>query len=65
MAGAIELSHLFMQANVALVEPLVKELRRVDHAPTPTVSFPRFLGRPESPSDPTIDAWLSDFDVFV
>ena len=35
------------------------------HAPTPTINLPRFLGRPESPSDPTIDQWLADFDVFV
>ena len=33
--------------------------------PRPTVSLPRFLGRPESPGDSTIDEWLSDFDVFV
>ena len=32
--------------------------------PPPTVSMPRFLGHPESPSDPTIDQWLADFDVF-
>ena len=30
-----------------------------------TVSLPHFLGRPQSPSDPTIDEWLSDFDAFV
>ena len=32
---------------------------------SPTVSLPRFLGSRESPSDPTIDDWLADFDVFV
>ena len=35
------------------------------HATTLTVSLPRFLGRPESPGEPTIDEWLFDFDVFV
>ena len=55
----IEMSHL------ALVETLVKALQGVGHVPTPTVSLPRFLGRPQSPSDPTIDQWLADFDVFV
>ena len=33
--------------------------------PHPTVSLPRFLGRPESSGDPTSGEWLSDFDVFV
>ena len=33
--------------------------------PPPFVSMPRFLGHPELPSDPTIDQWLADFDVFV
>ena len=33
--------------------------------PHSTVSLPRFVGHPESPGDPTIDEWLSDFDVFV
>ena len=65
MTSAIEMSHLFMQANAALVETLVKALQGVRHAPAPTVSLPRFLGRPESPGDPTIDEWLTDFDVFV
>ena len=65
MPSAIEMSHLFMQANAALVETLVKALQGVRHAPTPTVSLPRFFGRPESPGDPTIDEWLYDFDVFV
>ncbi len=65
MPSAIEMSHLFMQANAALVETLVKALQGVRHAPAPTVSLPRFVGRPESPGDPTIDEWLSDFDVFV
>ena len=65
MAGVIDMSHLFMQANAALVETLLKALQGVRHAPTTTVSLPRFLGRPESPGDPTIDEWLSDFDVFV
>ena len=26
-------------------------------------SLPRFLGRPDLPGDPTIDEWLSAFDV--
>ena len=65
MTSAIEMSHLFMQANAALVETLVKALQGVRHAPAPTVSLPRFLGRPESPGDPTIYEWLTDFDVFV
>ena len=59
ITSAIEMSHL------ALVETLMKALQGVSHAPAPTVSLPRFLGRPESPADPTIDEWLSDFDVFV
>ena len=59
MTSAIKMSHL------ALVETLMKALQGVGHAPTLTVSVPRFLGRPESPGDPTIDEWLSDFDVFV
>ena len=51
---------------LALVETLVKALQGVGHVPTHTaVSLPRFLGRPQSPSDPTIDQWLADFDVFV
>ena len=56
MVGTIELSHLFVQANVALVDTLLKALQGVGH---------RFLGRHESPSDSKIDEWLSDFDVFV
>ena len=52
-----------MQANAALVETLVNALQEVGHAPT--VSLPHLLGRPQSPSDPTIDEWLSDVDVFV
>ena len=52
-------------SHLALVETLMKALQGVGHAPTLTVSLPRFLGRPESPGDPTIDEWLSDFDVFV
>ena len=59
MAGAIAMSHL------ALVETLIKALQGVGQAPTPTISLPRFFGRPQSPSDPTIDEWLADFDVFV
>ena len=59
MTGAIEMSHL------ALVVTLMKALRGVIHAPAPTVSLPRFLGRPESPSDLTIDQRLADLDVFV
>ena len=43
----------------------MKALQGVCHAPAPTVSLPRFLGRAESPGDPTMDEWLSDFDVFV
>ena len=64
MPSAIRMSHILMQANAALVETLVKALREVGHAPTVT-SLPRFLGRPDSPDDPTIDEWLSAFDVFV
>ena len=59
MTSAIEMSHL------ALVETLMKALQGVGYAPTLTVSLPHFLGRPESPGDPTIDEGLSDFDVFV
>ena len=56
----IEMSHL------ALVETLMTALQGVGHAPTLTVSLPRFLlARPELHGDPTIDEWLSDFDVFV
>ena len=64
MPSAIRMSHILMQANAALVETLVKALREVGHAPTVT-SLPRFIGRPDSPDDPTIDEWLSAFDVFV
>ena len=64
MPSAIRMSHILMQANAALVETLVKALREVGHAPTVT-SLPRFLGRPDLPDDPTIDEWLSAFDVFV
>ena len=64
MPSAIRMSHILMQANAALAETLVKALREVGHAPTVT-SLPRFLGRPDSPDDPTIDEWLSAFDVFV
>ena len=64
MPSAIEMSHILMQANAALMETLMTALQRVGRAPTD--SLPRFLGRPQSPSDPTIiDEWLSDFDVFV
>ena len=35
MAGVIELSHLFMQANAALVDTLVKALQGMGHAPPP------------------------------
>ena len=61
MAGAIAMSHL------TLVETLIKALQGVGQvpAPTPTISLPRIFGRPQSPSDPTIDQWLADFDVFV
>ena len=58
-AGAIEMSHL------ALVDTVMKALRVVSHAPIPTVSLPRFIGRPESPGYPTIDEWLTYFDVFA
>ena len=52
-------------SHLALVETLMKELQGVGHAPTPTISLPRFFGRPESPGELTIDEWLSEFDVFV
>ena len=39
MAGTIEMAHL------ALIERLMKALQGVGHAPTPTISLPRFLGR--------------------
>ena len=52
MAGTIDMSHR------ALVETLMKVLQGVRQAPIPTVSLPRFLGRPESPGDPTIDEWF-------
>ena len=57
MAGANEMSYLIIQANAALV----KALQGGRHATT--VNLLRFLGRPESPGEPT--RWLSDFDVFV
>ena len=56
MAGAIAMSHL------ALAETLIKALQGIC---TPTISLQHFFGRPQSPSDPTIDQWLADFDVFV
>ena len=59
MAGSIEMSQL------AMVEAVMKALQGVRHAPAPTISLPRFLGRPESPDGPTIDEWLSEFDMFV
>ena len=59
VAGAIELSHL------ELVDTLINALQGVGHAPAPTISLPRFIGRPQSPSDPTIDEWLSDSDGFM
>ena len=59
MAGAIELSHL------ELVETLINALQEIGHAPAPIISLPRFIGRPQSPGDPTIDEWLSDFDGFM
>ena len=65
MPSAIEMSHLFRQDNTALADTLVKALQGVRHSPTPTVSLPRFFGRPESPGELTIDEWLSEFDVFV
>ena len=45
------------------VETPMNALQGMRHIPPPTVNLPRFLGRPESPSDPTIDQWLADFDV--
>ena len=59
VAGAIEMSQL------TLVATLMKALEGIGHAPTPTVSLPRFFDRPESSGDPTIDQWLSEFDAFV
>ena len=59
MAGAIETSHL------ALVDTLMNALQEVGHARTPTTTLLRFLGRPPSSSDQTIDEWLADFEVFV
>ena len=53
-----------MEANAALLASLVQALQGVRPAPTPT-PLQRFLGHPESPGDPTIDEWLSDFDMFV
>ena len=64
MPSAIRMSHILMQANAAFVETLVKALREVGHAPTVS-TLPRFLGRPDSPGDPTIDEWLSSFDLYV
>ena len=64
MSSAIKMSHILMEANEALVETLVKALREVGHAPTVS-TLPRFLGRPDSPGDPTIDEWLSSFDLYV
>ena len=49
-------------SHLALVDTLIKALRP---APTPTISLPLFFGRPQSPSDLTIDEWLADFDMFV
>ena len=43
----------------------MKALQSVRQAPTPTVSLPRFFGRPESPVELTLDEWLSEFDVLV
>ena len=62
--SAINMSHILMQADAALVETLVKALQEVGHAPTVS-TLPRFLGRPDSPGDPTIDEWLSSFDLYV
>ena len=62
MSSAIKMSHILMEANAALVETLVKALREVGHAPTVS-TLPRFLGRSDSPGDPTIDEWLSSFDL--
>ena len=47
------------------METLINVLQEVGHAPAPTISLPRFIGRPQSPSDPTIDEWLSEFDGFM
>ena len=60
MAGTIEMSHL------ALIQTTMKALQGVRHAPPPpTVRLLRFFGLPELPGDPTVDEWLSDFDVCV
>ena len=67
MTSAIEMSHIVMQANAALMETLINALQGVGQAPSPTpaISLPRYFGRPQSPCAPTIDEWLSAFDVFV
>ena len=54
-------------SHLALVETLIKALQGVGQAPapTPTISLPRVFGRPQAPSDPTIDQWLANFDMFV
>ena len=63
MADSKEFVRL-VEANAALVASLVQALQGVRPAPDPT-PLQRFLGHPESPGDPTVDGWLSDFDVFV
>ena len=63
MADSAEFARL-MEANAALLVSLVQALQGVRPAPAPT-PLQRFLGHPESPGDPTVDEWLSDFDVFV
>ena len=63
MADSAEFARL-MEANAALLASLVQALQGVRPAPTPT-PLQGFLGHPESPGDPTVDEWLSDFDVFV
>ena len=66
MASGIEMSHIFMQANAARVETLVKALQGVPHAPPhrKLAAFPR-PSRVNRRPDKIIDKWLSDFDVLV
>ena len=53
-----------VEANAALIASLVQALQGVRPAPAP-IPLQRFSGDPESPGDPTVDEWLSDFDVSV
>ena len=62
----MQCQHLWMKSGTSKKrQTLVKALQGIGHVPTPAVILPRFFGRPESPSDPTINEWLADFDVFV